>query len=130
MRVVARVGEQGELAVQEDDGVVVFEEVLGGGGAAGAGAEVVDEAHSLVFEGDGRAAGGYEGYAAVVGCVVVDEVAGETGGLVEGGWFGVCGEVVDFWACGFAISIAVGLSLGCHLFESRWLAGSVEWSAG
>jgi hypothetical protein len=68
--------------VQEDNGVVIFEEVLGGGGASCAGAEVVDEADCLVFQRDGRAAGCYEGYSAVLGGMVVDEVSGETDGLV------------------------------------------------
>lgn len=56
MAVVARVRQEAELPVQEDDGVACFEEVLGGGGAAGAGGEVVDEADGLGLEGDGCAA--------------------------------------------------------------------------
>lgn len=45
-----RVGQQRELAVQEYDGIAVFEELFSGGGAAGAGGEVVDEADCLILE--------------------------------------------------------------------------------
>jgi hypothetical protein len=48
--VVARIRQQRELAVQEDDGVSVFEELLGRRRAARACREVVDEADGLGFE--------------------------------------------------------------------------------
>ena len=60
MAVVAREGQQGELSVQEEDGVAGFEEIFGRGGAARARREVVDEADGLLLEGDGGAAAGYQ----------------------------------------------------------------------
>lgn len=83
--------------MEEDDGVPGREEVLRRGGAPRPGGEIVDEAHGLVFEGDGGAAGGDEHDAPVEGEVLGDEVGGEGGVGVEGLGWGVAVEVVGVW---------------------------------
>lgn len=103
---MARVGQEGELSVEEDDGVAAREEVLGGSGAAGTGGEVVDEADGLVLEGDDGAAGGDEDDAAVGGAVEGKE------GLERGG---DGGEV--FWG-GVGFEVDVGF-VGGHV-DARW----------
>lgn len=90
---VARVGEQAELAVQEDDGVAGLEEVLGRGGPAGARREVVDEADRLLLEGHRRAARRDEHHAAGGEGVRVDEGGGEARVFLEGARRRVGGEV-------------------------------------
>ena len=74
--------------MEEYDGVVMLEEVLGAGGPAGASGEVVDEADGLVFERDGGATGGDESNFARGGGVAVDEFASEgfMWGERSGGW--------------------------------------------
>ena len=57
MAVMARIRQQGELSVEEDDGITGLEEILGGRGAPRSGGEVVDEADRLILERDGGAAG-------------------------------------------------------------------------
>lgn len=88
--VVPGVGEKRKLTVEEDYSVPGFEEILGGGGAAGAGGEVVYEAHGLVLKGDGGAAGGDEDYTAFGYVVVLDEGLSKGGMALEvfGGWVG------------------------------------------
>jgi hypothetical protein len=108
VRVVARVGQQRELAVQEHDGIAVAEEELCARGAAGAGGEVVDVAHRLGLEGHRGAARGDEHEAAAGVAVAGDELAGEGdgGGQVLGRR--LVGEVVALgllgvghgWLCG------------------------------
>lgn len=90
---VARVGEQAELAVQEDDGVAGLEEVLGRGGPAGARREVVDEADRLLLEGHRGAARRDEHHAAGGEGVRVDEGGGEACVFLEGARRRVGGEV-------------------------------------
>ena len=81
--------------MKEDHGVAGLQEVFGRRGAARAGAEVVDEADGLVFERDGRAAGGYEDEGEGAG-VAGYEGAGEGGVAGEGRGRRVEGEVVFF----------------------------------
>ena len=73
MAIVSRVREEGELTMQEDDGISGFEEVFGGCGTPRAGREVVDESHRLVFERYGGAAGGNQDHSAILGAVLVHE---------------------------------------------------------
>ena len=49
MRVMPRKGQERELAVQEDNGIAILEEVFGAGGSARTGREVVDVADCLLF---------------------------------------------------------------------------------
>ena len=112
MAVMPRVRQQTELTVQEDDCVSSLEEVLGGRGTSRSGAEVVDEADGLPFEGHGSSAGCYEDDASACCGVVVDKLAGERGVLVEGGGRRVFVEVVVF--CDFRCALACELWSGRH----------------
>lgn len=77
------------MAVEEDDGVALFEKVLGGRGAASACGKVVDEANGLVFERDGGAAGRYEDDATPGGVMVGNKVLDFFGEMGEVGGRGV-----------------------------------------
>ena len=100
VRVVARVGQQRELAVQEDDGVAMAEEELGAGGATRAGREVVNVAHRLGLEGHRGAAGCDEDDAAALVVVAVDELAGEGDVSLEVLGRGLVGEVIALRVAG------------------------------
>lgn len=88
--IVTGVRKEGELTVEEDYSVSKTEEVFGGGCATGPSAEVVDEANSLVFEGNHSAAGGDEDDAIIEVSVVGEEGVkirrdlGEVGGRSMG----------------------------------------------
>lgn len=55
--VVSREWAEGVRSVEEDDGVSVLQEVFSRGRTTRSGTEVVEEAHSVALERDGRAAG-------------------------------------------------------------------------
>ena len=93
MGVVPGKGDETELAVEEDDGVALGEEVLGAGGAAGPGAEVVDEADRLLLQRHGGASRRDEDDTAVGVGVDADEALGLGYVVVEVAWRRVGGEV-------------------------------------
>jgi hypothetical protein len=96
VRVVARVGQQRELAVQEDDGIAILEEVLCARGSTRAGGKVVDEAHRLGFQGHSGTTRGDEHYPAAVMGMAIDKLLGQGRVCVEVFWWRLVGEVVAF----------------------------------
>lgn len=120
VRVMARVGQQRELAVQEDDGIAMAEEELGAGGAASAGGEVVDVAHRLSLERDGGAPRGDEDEAAALFVMAVDELAGEGDVGLEILGRRLVGEVVALRVVGHgAWTCYLYGGLGCMVVEDQ-----------
>lgn len=94
--VVPRVRQQTELPVQEDHRIPLLQEIFGRRRAPRARGEIVDEAHRLVLERNGRASGGDEDDAPVRLDVVGDEGAGEGFVVLERFGRRVAAEVVRF----------------------------------